>query len=413
MGESIPIILNFPRSDNGIIKCSLPHECTIAAESNWEIAVTGFYLRNCNTKTEYAHLCVYLLELDPDSISLGDFASGNLFFTSPISRCYYEPNNLTYNRLQCTVLQNLTFKITTERGKPVPIEEGNSYIKLRLRKMTEARQITLHLHKTDTKLEEFRINFHEQLRLEQVGRWRIGLLYMHYPNPRYVYDENRDAMYFSVRHMDILRYFYITKKVANTFTDVEDLITEVKRLLGTASFGKDASGKDITLEETIELMVFKPSYRSGIYNHGDRPVEIRFGKLLAYVLGNTTHGFHKADQFYGKTFLRVERFYQFDDTMDLKRRLPTPNINVVCDIISPVIVNSDYRRVLAVLPPEDLQMDHYHYEPKHMDFCDIQNSTISTINVRLEDHRGKLVDFGLGEEHTHAVTIALRLEQII
>lgn len=421
MGDEITVVLNLPKSVQGKIRVLLPENLR-NLHNTWEIAVASFYYKNCEIKP-FDHLLIYLEELDPSSISEGDFVHKHLFFTAPVHKvCFHEPQNLIYNKLHCKQLKEFNLTVRSERGRPLKIIENTCFIKVKIRPMKDENHMTLRLHKSNSDLADFKIDFKDHLHLQQVGSWQIAMQYAHFPNPKHEIKDDA-SLWFSINlaattseasYSEVA--FAIDDRTANKFEHIGDLIMEMNKRIYKA----DVSDKDSALLvlppprflTKEDFQIIKLGKHVVLFCKKDLGTfHFRTSKMLGFMLGKTDGGYKKAAldinlQAYGGA-------YQFTNEHDIKRRLPMPHFHVMCDIITPVIVNDEYKQILSIIPSQDEELPHYFYEPKHMDYAYIQNSIINSIGIKIVDHEGKKVDFGIGDKHRQSITIAFRIRQIL
>jgi len=129
---------------------------------------------------------------------------------------------------------------------------------------------------------------------------------------------------------------------------------------------------------------------------------IYIGYTLAKILGfhgewdddlTTTKGAHIVKIVMASTGMG----YRFQNRIDLSYTKPR-YIMIYVDIIKPILVAGDYRKLIRISPIEESDLDYVTKYFRHKEFCDLENTLIESINVVLASHDGRQIYFSSNQD---------------
>lgn len=391
MDDTLPILLRLPATNEGKCTVKLPHELKQYPDKDWNIALQAFYC-NYNDSLTARNIVLCVEELEDITRTANNFHITNILAIIPTNHFSFEPLHLSFLKLHPHVLDKLTFKLLSDTGEPIILRERQCHIIIQLHNMPSRKgSFILRLRSNDVN-DKLKFKLNHDIHLEKKGTWRVALQSIHYPTVSF---PRKNILEMRFKYRDVKNQ--VIKIKPEYVKSPEDLLKKIVRGFTNLHI------------PTNNLKFIISAINNGVCifaSRDDEPINIWLNRDLAYMLGNSRNGYNNAEVDF--TLLKNEKF-SFPDKVDINRTRPT-FANLLCNITKPIPVNSKFEPLLSILPLESQGQNFLYYEPQHLTYIDVDESTLKDVGLSFTDlHNNPLAFFPPNQEKTKRQDLYLNL----
>lgn len=299
-----------------------------------------------------------------------------------------------YMPLLNTSLTKLSFKLLDERNRHIQLLPGvPTWLKLVLRSVPMFRKTfnTIVTSETSSLFEKntqntFKTRLPRPMNLE--NKWWVCLSSISHPSrfatflpPEVGREIDQMKMERSIAFQEIIgnemntEMKYLEFKSEYAY-DAEEIISEINKFLNTNHIGKCSYSKTLTIEFSKKCNLY-------------------IGETLSHVLGNATN-FVEAKLRDANvsmiTALPGSMTYTFPNKFNLSYMHPK-YIMIYANIIKPVLVAGEYRKLLRIAPVHQTELDYVTTYFRHKEYCDLENTVLDGIEIIIASHDGRRIYF--------------------
>lgn len=370
MSHTLSINLRVPWSEDGSATVELPKEFKHYPDKDWHLGIEEFkcFFEN---KSD-ANVIMYVDQIDTGTITTKNFNTSNVLAIIPTNSITYEPQVITYVRLHEQVFNHLNLKLLNLEGRPIQFKKRECYIRVRITNMASNNDQfmlrfnwdTMDSFYTDT-TKTFKLN--HPIYFEKNSIWKVAIESVSYPaiqTEKDIFYEclitfNNEKTYVKIPQADV--------------KNEADFLREFQKACALAGIPR----------KNITCIVSKINNNRVIFFLRKGPkVTIDVDRDLGYILGNCTYGYNKAAASFTLISKTDKDKFSYPFGFDVNRVKPK-FAKLSCDITSPVAMNNKFESLLAILPIDG--NDQLVYQPKHLDYIDIDATFMESITFKLRD----------------------------
>lgn len=306
-----------------------------------------------------------------------------------------EIESVDYMPLSNTLLTEMRFKLLDENNEQIHLLPGAAtWLKLSLRSMPTSKKSfnavltsenSTYYDKNSQSL--FRVKLPSPLNLNQ--SWKVCASSLSHPSnfatflspendgEKETFQLDRTVAFYEGETNEETSFAFNTEY---TYNDSNEIIGQINKFLSAKSFGSATLENDfvnINLSKTGNLV---------------------FGESIARVLGHTGSLTRMDDKV---NVLSIDSSltssYKFGSKINIEYFYPK-YIMVYSNIIQPVLVAGEYRKLLRISPVEKQEVAYVTNYFRHKEFTKLENTFIDTIEIVLASHDGRKICFGSSQD---------------
>lgn len=339
---------------------------------NWHIAIQSFSLNFTPRNVGIAK--IYLEELDGYHGGLVQDKILTLFNLDS-TQVQKERKTLEFIKLNTHTISKLTFKILDDLNRPIILSK-KSHLTLKIKRMDKQYEsFSVHSEiEGRNKISKFSHKLPHPLHLDHSGNWKIALTSIIFPNPKL---GRNDELTIRISNP-------LSGPGGNNIPEVVQMnngeMVSIQHFLTTM---KKKIRETLELEKNTRFHISVDSSNKVTIISGLN-LQLSFSNRLAYLMGFVHDGFMKAGR---KIQLKKNVRYECPYHMDLNRDI-TEIMKVKCAQTVPTIFNDYYDHILKIIPIRTSDDKYFYYENEELEFHHILPSTLSSIDITLEDQDG-------------------------
>lgn len=310
------------------------------------------------------------------------------------SHFHFIPKKSIYHKLNSSYNSIFSFELHDENGKKLNLLRGQPTL-IRL-KFEETTMKTFMLHTSSRSSENIYPNnqsasFQSQLNheLELEGKWHVALTSLSLPSDmnigKYLPLEQYNVVAID-KEMKTTIVIKLDDEFVGPIYDMNDIV-KIFNNQSSEGFGPDVLTLKVTLGK-VQMEVKKP-------------LILEISEKMAELFGYSS-------TLEDKLIVNLTSPKVITIGAPRIRHILPHVLFVYASIISPVLMGNEYIKILKMVPLEGAQSGYssIYYECKHLDYVEVNENVLSTINIEIRDISGKLINFRKDTEcHVNMVFI--------
>ena len=300
-----------------------------------------------------------------------------------------------YMPLLNTSLTKLSFKLVDEKNRYIQLLPGvPTWLKLVIRSVPMFRKAfnTIVTSETSNLFEKntqnaFKTRLPRPMSLE--NKWWVCLSSISHPSifstflpPESGREIDQMKMERSIAFQEIIgneintEMKYLEFKTEYAY-DVEEIIADINRFLNDNHIGKCSYNKTLSIQFS-------------------RPGNMYIGETLSHVLGNEIKFVETKLRDANVSMIAAvpgKMNYTFPGKLNISYMHPK-YIMIYANIIKPVLVAGEYRKLLHIAPIHQTDLDYVTTYFRHKQYCELENSVLDAIEIIIASHDGRRIYFG-------------------